>query len=164
MIKIRKAREGDIGEIVKIWRKDLIDYHNNLPTHPVVEEYWKFVPGADKLFGEHLKEILNSEGFILLVAEERGKVVGYTKLKIKNRWKAFKEKKEIYINDIAVIENCRGKGIGSKLLNETEKYAKGENIGFLTLKADSENLKTLRFYKKHGFVKHYVQMVKKVGE
>ncbi len=163
MIRIRKVSKEDIETIVEMWRKDLIDYHLCLKRHPVIASYWSFVPGVDKIARAHMKRILNSKKYIFLVAVEGKKIVGYTKVIIKKRWRGFSDKKEVYIDELAVKTGYRGKGVGSRLLKEIEKRAKKLGIKFLTLEADVENLKTLKFYKKHKFEKYHVQMVKEVG-
>lgn len=58
-IRIRKARKADVEQIVGIWQKDLIAWHNALPTARAVGRYWKFTDDADRLFGTHLKRIMN---------------------------------------------------------------------------------------------------------
>ena len=161
-IKIRKAENGDIEQIVAIWRKDLIEWHNKLPTTKTIEKYWRFVDNADKLFGEHLKQTLNSKKFTFLVATKNDEVVGYLKAEIRQRWKAFVNARELYISDVAVKEKCRGRGVGSALMKELENRFRKSGIKFMTLKYDVENTQTRKFYEKHGFEEEHLRMVKEL--
>ncbi|WP_335328909.1 GNAT family N-acetyltransferase [Methanocaldococcus bathoardescens] len=52
---------------------------------------------------------------------------------------------------IVVDEKFRGKGIGSKLLAEAEKYCKENGLLRLSLLADKDNKKALKFYKSKGW-------------
>ena len=62
----------------------------------------------------------------ILVAEENNNIVGVVifKIKIVREHINLIDRKVIWINELVVDEKLRGKGIGTKLFNETKKYAK----------------------------------------
>ena len=58
---------------------------------------------------------------------------------------------EGYIDNIAVGEAFRGRGVGSSLLRELIAYAREKEMAFLTLEVRASNLGAQRLYRKHGF-------------
>ena len=56
----------------------------------------------------------------------------------------------IWINELVVDEKLRGKGIGTKLFNETKKYAKNNKCDAVELNCWEFNEKALRFYERCG--------------
>ncbi len=57
----------------------------------------------------------------------------------------------INIHDLAVLENCRGKGIGQKLLEKVEEIAKSQGCCKITLEVLDGNEAAKSVYKKFGF-------------
>lgn len=50
--------------------------------------------------------------------------------------------------DLCVQKNCRGQGIGSQLLEQTEVHARKAQVCFVVLMADLHD-----FYSRHGFIR-----------
>ncbi len=161
MIRVRKAGKRDTEQILCLWR-NLVEFHENLPGPVVVKRYWKLSDCAEKVFRMHLSHALKSKNYMLLVAADGSKIVGYAEAWIKKRWRGFSFRKEVYVEDLAVSEKYRSRGIGSKLIREIEKRAKTLKIRFINLDADVNNSKALKFYKKQGFEKYNFQLVKEV--
>ena len=99
----------------------------------------------------------------ILIAMASGKIIGVQKYK-------KIDDKNLYIYQLAVLKSYRSKGIGAKLLEETEKIARKENFKKITLdcmkeKHLSEYYASLGFkvdeIKKHKDY-HMVYMSKKV--
>ncbi len=63
---------------------------------------------------------------------------------------------EVYITNVAVNENARGKGYGKRLVNHLVKQAEVENSLFVTLEVRKSNENAIALYERCGF--------KKVGE
>ena len=63
---------------------------------------------------------------------------------------------EVYITNVAVNENARGKGYGKMLVNHLIKQCELENALFVTLEVRESNKNAIALYEKCGF--------KKVGE
>ncbi|CAI8699018.1 GNAT family N-acetyltransferase [Chryseobacterium sp. IT-36CA2] len=60
---------------------------------------------------------------------------------------------ELEIKNIAVIENCRNKGIGSILMNKAKEIAKENQYKTLTVGTSDTGFQQIRFYEKNGFIK-----------
>ena len=102
--------------------------------------------GSEEIFENDIETCVSGspylEGYIL----EDGDIQGYAMIA-----KSFSTefgKPCIWIEDIYIKEECRGKGIGSLFFNFiTEKYA-----GCLfRLEAEEENVRAIALYKKCGF-------------
>ena len=58
---------------------------------------------------------------------------------------------EVYITNVAVNENCRGKGYGKILVNHLIKQSELENAFFITLEVRKSNENAIALYEKCGF-------------
>ncbi len=58
---------------------------------------------------------------------------------------------EVYINNIAVKKEYRGKGIGKGLLSALEKRAQNMNVSFITLEVRESNFPAISLYSKLGY-------------
>ena len=59
-------------------------------------------------------------------------------------------KKEIYINEMAVLPERQGLGIGKQLLNAVKDYSKNNGLAGIVLYT-SEYAPAAKFYEKNGF-------------
>lgn len=67
--------------------------------------------------------------------------------------------KEVHIGDLIVLEEYRKKHIGSKLVQEVEKYF--ENKGFENINLTTYEFQAPEFYKKCGFEVEFIRENKK---
>jgi len=60
-----------------------------------------------------------------------------------------------YIQDVAVLKEFRGRGIGKMIMDEIIKYLKSKNINWITLVSEPD---AVLFYQKYGFsqMKNYI--------
>jgi GNAT superfamily N-acetyltransferase len=80
------------------------------------------------------------------VAEEKGLIVGFALYYIRySTWKGCR----MYLEDILVIENMRGKGIGKLLFDELIRECKREKFSGMTWQVLEWNEPALNFYKKY---------------
>ena len=78
------------------------------------------------------------------------------RLKLNKHFPKIK-KDEIFISNLAVFEEYRGKGVAVKLLEKAEEMAMENGLNKLSLYTEIDNAHAKRIYKKFGF-----QEVKKV--
>jgi len=71
--------------------------------------------------------------------------------------------KRIHIRDIVVTSKVRSSGIGSKLLNALENFAREKCIKKIELMETVDNEKTMKFYKSNGFSTVRIQLEKELG-
>ena len=119
---------------------------------PVMEINLKTLPAhySDYFYESLLDEL--PEAF--LVAEISGKLVGYIMCKMEYGFSNFKKLgfvKKGHVVSVAVIDEHRGKGFGSELVNESLKGVKMRQCGEMYLEVRCSNNDAVRLYEKLGF-------------
>ena len=106
-----------------------------------------FTNGSDEIFKNDIDNSINDNPYLEgYVVEEDNKILGYTMLA-----KSFSTefgKPCIWIEDIYLLEECRGRGIGRKVLEFIEEKYPNH---LLRLEAEEENVKAVKLYRKCGF-------------
>jgi ribosomal-protein-alanine N-acetyltransferase len=124
-ITIRKALKHDLGEILRI--------HEESPRELGKED--------PKWFKALLES--NSKRILFLIALIGDKALGYSL--------AYRSRGRGYIENIAIDESHRGQGIGSMLLEETEKILLNRGVREIYLCVKDWNKSALNFYLKHNY-------------
>ena len=78
-----------------------------------------------------------------LVAVEQGRVIGFA-----GAWIILDE---AHITNVAVIKDCRGRGVGKALMRGLMQYAANLGVAFMTLEVRRSNEKAQNLYKGLGF-------------
>lgn len=134
MFKIRKASENDTPVIFDLIKK--LAVYEKLENEVITSV-------------EELREHIFSKNFAkVLIAEEDEKPVGFA-LYFYN-FSTFVGKPGIYLEDLFVEPEHRGKGYGKSLLIELAKIAKAENCGRFEWSVLDWNTPSIEFYKALG--------------
>lgn len=151
---IRRAENKDLDGINKLLCQVLMVHHNGRPDI--------FKPNAKKYKDNELLEIIADNKRPIFIAEEDGEILGYAfcifQQHIDNN--ILTDIKTLYIDDLCVNEECRGKHIGSKLYEYVLDFAKKEGCYNVTLNVWACNESALRFYEKMGLVPQKIGMEK----
>ena len=140
---IRKAQTGDIPGLISLLLQVGQVHHELRPDI--------FRPRTLKYDETALAEVLKDEGRPVFVAMDGDAVLGYC-FCIHREYQGSgvsTDRRELYIDDLCVDENCRGRGIASALYRHVTDYAKGCNCRFITLNVWCGN-DAQRFYEKMG--------------
>lgn len=97
---------------------------------------------------QYLSSLLSSDGFIILVAIESGRVVGA--LAAYELKKFEQERSEIYIYALAVDATHRQHGIATALIEYLKPIAKQLNAWVIYVQADYEDQPAVNLYTKLG--------------
>jgi len=103
-----------------------------------------------KFLRKILLHLLPHAVLLSLVVNDQNNVVGFAFLKIKRRLLNGHFSAEL---GIVADEVHRGKGLGSKLMENLLKLARQENVHEIFLTVLSDNMKAIQLYEKHGFKK-----------
>ena len=134
-ISLRFAKEKDIPVIYSLI-KELAEYEKLLDKVTVTEERLK-----ENLFGKrNYAEVI--------IAELNGKPVGQALFF--HNFSTFMGKPGIYLEDLFVKPEYRGKGIGKALLNKLIEVAKERNCGRVEWAVLDWNKPAIDFYKSLG--------------
>lgn len=99
------------------------------------------IPPMTQTIDELVKEAANS---IILKAEINEKIVGSIR--------AEEDEGIAYIKRLVVDPDYQGKGIGTTLLLEIEKYV--PSVSILELFTGIKSYKNIKLYEKHGYLEH----------
>lgn len=132
---IRKAVPTDIPAILKLI-KELAEYERLLQEVKITEDHLHTA-----LFGNY--------AFVeTLIVEFESKIIGYA-LYFKN-FSTFKGKPGIYLEDLFVKPEFRGKGFGKALFESIIKTAKEKNYGRVEWSVLNWNQPAIDFYTARG--------------
>ncbi|WP_442600235.1 GNAT family N-acetyltransferase [Neobacillus sp. D3-1R] len=96
---------------------------------------------------EYIKQILEEDLSLILICEIDGEIVGYISA---NKENFNRMRHSVYIV-IGIRKDYTGLGIGTKLFNEMENWARIKNIHRLELTVMCHNEAGIALYKKMGF-------------
>ncbi len=126
MIRIRRAVEEDLDALLRLER--------SFPT--------------DRLDRDRYRALLDRPGATVLVAETEGRVrAGVVLL-----WRRNASAGRLY--SIAVDPECRGRGLGARLLRASEETAIRRGLSVMSLEVREDNSGARAFYRKHGYRDH----------
>lgn len=153
-MKIRRAVFDDLEKINKLLKQVLEIHHSIRPDI--------FKGNVKKYTDEELLEIIADSKRPIFVADDDGDVIGYAFCifqEHKNN-NILTDIKTLYIDDLCVDENIRGKSVGKSLYQYILEFAKESDCYNVTLNVWSGNDSALRFYEKMGLTPQKVGMEK----
>ena len=140
---IRKANKEDIKRIIELL------HQVNMVHHVIRPDLFK--PHTTKYNERELETMLNDDSKPIFVFDD-GEVLGYAfcqVTEVKNN-QLLEDIKTLYIDDICVDENARGKHVGKTLYEYVRDYAKSIGCNNITLNVWEGNEPALRFYRSMG--------------
>jgi len=151
-MEIRFAGAQDVPGILSLLRQVGAVHHNGRPDI--------FRAGAQKYGASQVLGMLDKSATPIFVAVEDDQVLGYGFCQIKTYQQdpVIADHTELYIDDLCVDENIRGKGIGKAIYQEICRYAKMRKCSSITLNVWSCNESAMRFYEKLGLKPQKVGM------
>lgn len=105
---------------------------------PLIKE-WPHIEKDIEWYNEIIKQELS------LGAYDNEKLIGVLIVE-KREWN-----NSLWVADIAIAEEYRGKGIGSLLMDNLFKLARVKQVRIIGLETQSTNLPAILFYRKNGF-------------
>lgn len=145
MIELVHAEERHLSAIGKLWWEFML-FHRDIDA-------W-FTPreGSIPSFLEnHVKRFMSSDKGLVLIAMENEEVVGYSLSEVQGPSPAMKQEKWGYIDQMAVTERYRRRGIGEKMLGEIMAWFKSKGVDRVELELTARNFVSYNFWHKHGF-------------
>lgn len=146
-LQVRQAIEGDVSPIAQLQR----DWEREGATHG-------FVPGTE----EQIRALV---GPFLLVAERTGRVAGFVSA-VRREGEAtavMPAGPYLEIEDLYVVPQLRGRGIGKALIDRVLAEAKAQGIQHASVYSAVKDLRrAIAFYEEAGFESWYVRMFRKL--
>ena len=144
--EIRRAVLSDIPDILKLLVQVNMVHVDGRPD--------LFKGPTTKYTDEQLADVLGDENRpVFVYADASGRILGHAFCEIRDvpETNVLKSIKEIYIDDLCVDENARGRHIGSRLCDHVKNFALEIGCYNVTLTVWAENKKAIGFYEKYGF-------------
>ncbi|TYB31567.1 MAG: GNAT family N-acetyltransferase [Candidatus Mcinerneyibacterium aminivorans] len=143
---LRKADKSDYEELCRIIKQVDFLHHRNLPN------IFENNPGPART-PEYLFSIIDGEKKEIIVAETDEKILGLVIIGIETSpdYSVLIPRKYVLIDNIAVDDNYRNKGVGTALMKKVHKWAKSRNINEIVLNVYEFNDEAIEFYKKLGY-------------
>lgn len=151
---IRFACENDIPQMLDLLLQVGEVHHQIRPD--------LFRAGAQKYDEAALKRLLKTSDRPILAAEVDGKMVGYAFciLQITKDDPVLCDRRVLYIDDLCVDENHRGRGIAGALYRRALELARELSCDAVTLNVWWGNDNALRFYENCGLQRQKIGMEK----
>ena len=96
----------------------------------------------------YFEDLINNQYVIVAILNDE--IVGYLAGSI-NEKGSYEEIQYGEINNMLVKDECRGYGIGKKLISNFKDYCRENNIYNVKVEASAKNKNAMNFYKKNGF-------------
>ncbi len=159
---IRNAKAADLAEIAEIYDQA----YDEVKDDPNFGDFLRLKRPDSKrmsLWRKRMAGELKSRSLIYIVAEERGRVVGFCF--VKQRENIPSEISHVCDLGIRVSKKWRGKGIGKALMKKIIQKARGR-FEIINLFVFSNNMHAKNLYRKFGFKRwgiapHYVKRGKR---
>ncbi len=144
--KIKPATIEDLKRVqelnLMLFEKEYAEFDSTLNCK------WTF--GEDGT--EYFKTRITEDDGCVFVAYVNDKIIGYLAGGLMNN-------KEIYrilpnsaeLENMFVLDKCRGIGIGSKLYQAFVDWSKSKGVGRLRVDVSAQNAASINFYRKNGF-------------
>jgi GNAT superfamily N-acetyltransferase len=155
-IQIRTCRPGDRDQLGGL----VLDLHETVRPLDI-----DLAPGEQILdaYFEHLLTLQTKTHGALFVAEHAGRLVGYVCLfgQMGPEDPDEVDRVHSYVADLYVCPAFRRQGVGDRLLEQAEEFARGLGVAKIELKVLADNRRARRFYRRHGYADRIVVMTKR---
>lgn len=153
ILTIREVKLSDLKNIQKV-HNEVIQWSKQFD--PVIDINYSYSKKGIK----YLIKSIENKNIFKVVAEIDNKIIGY----LFGGKFTYDYRKVIYgeIQDMGVISKYRGKGIGTKLVEEFKKWCVKKGYNWLYVNTYVEDTKAVNFYKKQGLTPSDIVLVGKI--
>ena len=140
---IRLATTNDIPRLLELLHQVNMVHYERRPDI--------FKPHTTKYNAEQLQDLLTQPDKAIFVYEDEG-VQGYAFVQMEDVHDdiLLQDMRTLYIDDICVDEQARGKHVGKQLFEHVRAYAEKLGCGVITLNVWEGNDAAMAFYRKLG--------------
>ena len=152
---IRRAKQTDMAGINELLRQVLMVHHNGRPD--------LFKANAKKYTDAQLEQLIQDDTKPIFVAvNEEENVLGYAFCVMQQyqNHEIMTDVRTLYIDDLCVDEQLRGKHIGKRLYEYVVNFAKEQNFYNVTLNVWCLNESAMKFYEACGLTTQKIGMEK----
>jgi RimJ/RimL family protein N-acetyltransferase len=130
---LRKVKRDDFNEVYEIYMDETVNPFVNFE----IMDKESFQPIFDKMIAEGGLHVYDSEGVIISALVIK---------RFEHRLKHL-----AYVGAFGIKKSHQGRGIGTKIMQETKRKLQLEGVRRIALRVEADNQRALGFYKKLGF-------------
>jgi ribosomal protein S18 acetylase RimI-like enzyme len=156
-LTVRRARSADMPALGRLGAM-------LMRTHFAFDPLRFLSPGdaPEEGYGWFLGSQLAEDDVVVLVAEQRGEIVGYVYAGIEPlSWKELRDEAG-FIHDIAVDERARRTGVAGQLLDAAIDWVRGRGVPRVVLWTAEPNAAAQKLFASHGFRRTMVEMTREL--
>ena len=153
MITIREALPADAGFIAQHAYR-LLDF--KLPEWREQEK--NEMIQADINHITKALEAADANDCVFIAEDETGKPIGFIRIVMQADY--YSGEQHAHVNDIVVIADGEGKGVGKLLLAKADAWAKDKHARWITLNVFDENIRARAVYEKAGYKIEWIKYFK----
>ena len=149
----KKEFKNYYNESITSYSEDIIitlGVENKLAFETAQEQFEKLLPDGKDTINNHISSIIDKK------SSNRVGILWYT---IREEF----NQKCVFISDIIIFSEYRGKGYGTRTFNELEKITTKKGIYSIKLHVFGHNTKARALYKRLGFLDDSIYMSKKLN-
>lgn len=130
---------------------EIISADNLKPLMELVLELWEDCSFDEEL--ENYKSIIGSESEICYLVRDQEKYIAFVHTSVRNEYvEGSSDLPVAYVEAIYVKPNYQRKGIAKTLVKVAEDWAKHKGLKQIASDTDTNNLTSINFHKKIGFI------------
>ncbi len=156
-ISIRRAKPADIDALAALWN-GLMLHHRKLCGRDKRAENLELRKGAESLWRRWALKNIRSPNGLVLIAEDRGKPVGYSLNLIKPNIPVFRIRRLGHMSDLYLKPGYRGKGIGTRFRDEAFRWFRKKGVRHASIAVRALNPVSWKIYRKWGFLDCHLEM------
>lgn len=142
-IQICKAAQENVKDLIDLNYKLFL---HDLPSDKYLFKDWPYSESGNSYFNKSISD----DKYCALVAKDNDKVIGYLVGYIWDHCD-YRPILTAEIDNMLVLEEYRGRGVGKALIDEFKKWCKTNDVVDMIVMTYTNNINTLEFYKKNGF-------------
>ncbi|MGV8176423.1 MAG: GNAT family N-acetyltransferase [Candidatus Bilamarchaeaceae archaeon] len=161
-MNIRKATLEDVPELVEL-AQDLMEHnaHVNREDASGIEQL-RLDPGSRGLWRRWASKNVRSKDSLVLVAEEKGRIIGYSLNLIKENVPVYVIKETGRMSDLYVSPGYRRKGIATRFKEKAFEWFRKKRVRYASICVYPKNVKAHRVYRDWGFRDYHVELRRKL--
>jgi GNAT superfamily N-acetyltransferase len=145
-VKIRKIEKSDRAQWDPLWQAYLVFYETSIPDQTTDLTWQRFFD--------------DSHVFTGFVAEDDGKVIGFAHAML--RQSTWEEVGEMYLEDLYILPDSRGNGVGRALINHVKEHAIAVGAGCMYWQTKTGNTTARILYdsitKNNDYVQYMIKL------
>lgn len=154
-----EIREAVVGDLKRIQELNLMLFEKEKREFDeLLDLNWTFgEEGAS-----HFEDAIGKDTACAFVVEDDGRIVGYLVggiCKVESYRNALKSAE---LDNMFVLEECRGKGVGGMLYDSFVQWCKEKDVKMLRVNASAGNEGAIGFYRKVGFEDYSLTLERKI--